>query len=246
MWFVKRSVVVFVMALCLLNGGASLAYGQSAKLTFRLGQVEARGAAQSTWRPVKLSQLIAQGDTLRTGRESRAELTFTDGSVVRVSEQSRIAVKKLTGSGTAQQRGLTVLIGKIWTNAVKFLSGASTLTVESPTTVAAIRGTVYRMNVAEQATTEIRVYNGEVGVTPAPPPVTPSTMPERPGMLREPRDVAGPRDVTLGQWLEIVRSMQRIVVMPNGTRQVNDFSASEDATEDWVKWNLSRDKQLNR
>jgi hypothetical protein len=235
-----------VLVLCLLGARAPGAFGQSARLTFLLGQVETRGSAQPVWRPVTLSQPVAQGDTLRTGKEARAELTFADGSVVRISEQSRMVIKKLTGSGAEQQRGIKVLIGKIWTNAVNLLSGTSTLTVESPTTVAAIRGTVYRMNVAEQATTEIRVYTGEVGVSPVGPTVSPTAAPERPGMLREPGDVPGPRDVTLGEWLEIVRSMQRIVVKPDGTRQVDNFSATEDAAENWVNWNLSRDRLLNR
>ncbi|MBI4553274.1 MAG: FecR domain-containing protein, partial [Candidatus Latescibacteria bacterium] len=180
------------LAFSLLVSIPHLAHAQSAKLTFFLGQVEARSLNQLAWRVLKLNQSVTQGDTIRTGRESRAEFTFTDGSVMRINERSRMVIKTLMGAGAAQQRGIKVMVGKVWTNAVKLLGAQSTFKVESPTTIAAIRGTIYRMNVEEQTTTEVRVYDGEVAVSPA-APVAPSApvSPPKPGEVRGPREVQG-------------------------------------------------------
>lgn len=251
MRLMRQCPLLIIAVLSVIVGGPHLVYAQGARLTFLLGQqVEVRGAMQRAWQSAKFNQTVVQGDTIRTGQESRVEITFADGSIVRVSERSRMVIKELTGSGQAQRRGIKVMLGKVWANAAKLLSAQSTLKVESPTTVAAIRGTIYRMNVEEQATTEVRVYDGEVAVSPAAPeavtpsPSAPVSPPSR--EFQGPREVRGPREVSMSEWLEIVRAMQRIVVAPDGTRQVSTFSATEDAAEDWVQWNQTRDQTLKR
>jgi len=221
----------FLFPLC------SAASDSLAVLNFFVGEVEVRKA--EFWRKAVLGQKLARGDWVRTGKESRAEILLPDSSAVRLGENTLFQLKELKGA-----RGTRLLRGRLWNNIRRLKAEYE---VASPTAVAAIRGTVFRLDVAPDSTTIVWVYKGQVGVRPPPKPPW-----VRPGPRREvegPKEVPPPvREVGVETWRKIVaeilvRERERMTVRRDGSAEKRPF-APEKEVEEWVRWNRKRDEIL--
>jgi hypothetical protein len=144
-------------------------------------------------------------------------------------------------------------IGKLWATIRKIFSEDDYVTVKSPTAVIAVRGTIYRLDVEQDSSTTLKVYDGEVEVTPRTESTGSMQLPPQqqgpigpPKDVAGPRDVQGPRDVSEAQWIEIVKAQQQIVIKPGGKMEKSDFDLLEDGKSDWVQWNKQRDELLQR
>ena len=69
-------------------------------------------------------------------------------------------------------------------------------------------------------------------------------VPGPPRQVQAPTQVAGPTEVSMQQWFEIIKAQQQIVVRPDGSYARSDFNLQEDEKLDWVKWNKKRDEEL--
>lgn len=105
-----------------------------------------------------IDQALYAGDSVRTGKDSRAELSFSDGSTIRLGENSKFLIRQ---NGTT--RSFTLLSGKFWAKVAK-LSERARFEVESPTAVAGVRGTVFKVEVDQDSTSRVAVEEGEVEV----------------------------------------------------------------------------------
>lgn len=211
-----------------------------AVLNFFVGEVQVRDDDRGPWRKAELGQKLSRGDWVRTGKESRAELLLPDSSVVRLGERTIFQLRSLKGT----KRSTRLLRGRLWNNIRKLKAEYE---VASPTAVAAVRGTVFRLSVFEDSTTTVWVYKGQVGVRP--PPKPPWT---RPGPRREvegPREVPPPvHEVGVERWRKIVaeilvREREMMTVRRDGSAEKRPFSPEEEV-EEWVRWNRERDKIL--
>ncbi len=239
---VLRSIPISAV---LLLGTAVIVFSQAwvlAKVSFYLGEVGYRKAQSEEWTGVALQQSLFSGDAVKTGAESRLELkTGDEGFVMRIDENTELELspQSLENPGTkAKARG-----GRVWTNVRRMAANRNNLTIETPTVLAAVRGTVFRIDVPDVNNTILRVYEGEVEVQPnlAPPPGE--------GGVREvdaPREIAPPREVSAQQWMEIVSANQQLSFTRGEKPVITDFDPEADAQLDWVQWNRERDAALDR
>jgi hypothetical protein len=116
--------------------------------------------------------------------------------------------------------------------------------LESPTAVAAVRGTVFRMTVADDKTTKVAVYSGEVKVEPMPEFYQNQKQKQggKAGEIEGPGQVAPPAQVTFEQWTQIVKAQMEITINPDGTYGIVNFNPVIDSQDEWVKWNQERDR----
>ena len=139
-------------------------------------------------------------------------------------------------------------VGKLWAKVKKLTTPDSSVVVETSNAVAGVRGTVYRVNVEEDTSALVKVYDGSVYV--ASPPKDTSGQP--PVQVSKPTEVPGPSEVpppyhqvTMEEWTYIVKAMQQISITSQGiASQPQDFDPQADA-DDWVKWNQERDKGMS-
>ncbi len=144
--FLLVVVCVFVFTLG-LNAAAlvppqgPIGGAQIATLAAISGDVRvSRAAAPGNVVPISdraIGLALANGDTVQTLR-GRAEIRFNDASVVKLFEGTVVVVQEQPTAGGIQ-RTISQIIGSLWFNIQK-LTG-STTTLETPTAVAAIRGT---------------------------------------------------------------------------------------------------------
>jgi phage tail protein X len=198
-----------------------------------------RGGTKSA---VGANTILEPGDVLETGADGRAEIIINRESVVRMKEHSRVTIDALRDATT--DKGKTKVgfsLGTVWTKVRETKDRICRFELELPTAIAGVHGTVYQTTVAGDKSAEVKVYNGEVAVS-GKQANSPSAAGE--GEMAGPDEVPGPDEVTMEEWIQIVRSMQRIAIDKGGqATKPSDFARKAD--DEWEKFNEERDGQIH-
>jgi tetratricopeptide (TPR) repeat protein len=159
MEYSSRRVIVLVWSLALITVFSNTALSQPCqqwvgKMVSVQGTVEARKAGDTRWLPVNLNDTFCPGDTIRVGSKSRADLTLSNQSVLRLDENSEFTLEGVKEGGAVS---LNMLKG-----AAHFFSRTPRgLEVQTPYTVAGVRGTEFMVRI-EEGRTLLTVYEGAV------------------------------------------------------------------------------------
>ena len=152
-----------VLAAAVLPVGGALSQGAlsgtpcapaPAKAVSVQGTVESKRPADAQWQPVRLNDTFCPGDLIRVQAKSRADIVLLDQSVMRLSANSTIMVetpKEQTTGVVSLLRGATNI----------FSRGRRSLEVNTPFTVAGVRGTEFFLSV-ETDKTLLTVFEGTV------------------------------------------------------------------------------------
>jgi tetratricopeptide (TPR) repeat protein/opacity protein-like surface antigen len=133
---------------------AQTAAGPVARAVSVQGVVEARRAGQAAWQTVKLNDQFSPGDTIRVQDRSRADIAMLDQSVLRLNANTELTVEPVKDQRTGVVRLLR--------GATHFFSrGPRSLEVQTPFTVAGIRGTEFYIGL-EPAQAVVIVFEGTV------------------------------------------------------------------------------------
>jgi len=233
-------------------------HGEAARaMTVKIGKGEVlvahiEGSAQvlsdgrDGQRALKVNDLLKKGDEVSTGPKSKLELVLPDKSQLRFADNSRFKLVQMDAAEElARDVKVHVTIGKAWANVSKSMAGKSNFELTCENAVAGVRGTVYRMNVNDDKSALIKVYDGAVNVAGGGQAQESSKLVGPPQKIAGPHPVAGPRKVTMEEWTFIIKSMQQIVIRGDGTAEKpRDFNEQEDR-DSWVDWNKKRDSDLN-
>ena len=214
-------------------------------VTFTEGRVKKKVTTEDEWKNAAKDTTILSGDRVRTYQKSRAELELLKLDVIRMAPETIIDIVKLyeETKSKIKETQISVEEGDIWAK-VSEKKDKVKFGISAPVAVAAITGTVLRMGVNADSTTELRVYDGEVHITNAPEKTDLKPKSIKVHEVPGPYEIPGPREVSLEEWVYIVRNMQKIVINKKGQiKEVGEFSKKDiDENTDWVKWNLKRDK----
>ena len=252
MKLLMRKVTRIAVAVLLFTGfsTASVSADDSAAVVTRLdgnASVFTKGGKAGT--PLKKNDRIIKGQEVKVGEKSRIELKYPDGTVMRFAERSTIKIDDITYDGKTQSKKVKVDLGggKLWANVKKLVTADSKVEVKTVNAVAGVRGTVYRVNVDEDNSAMVKVYDGSVAVAGVPKEAAKPS-----GEFTAPVPVAGPtpvpppyHEVSMEEWTVIVKAMQQITISPQGVASKPQDFTPQDDMDDWVKWNQERDKQLS-
>lgn len=149
--------------LCLVGAGRAEAQQVDVAVVYRLLQ-EGRMVVTHPDRSNGVAQVgerLRSGDQVATGANTRAALRFTDdGSVLRVNPNSTVRLTSSRDERGVVVRTLNMEFGELWTRVTRHQG--TTLRVQTPAGVAAVKGTEFVVRVDSQGVTTVLTLEGVV------------------------------------------------------------------------------------
>ncbi|HEY41456.1 MAG TPA: DUF11 domain-containing protein [Dehalococcoidia bacterium] len=124
-------------------------------------------SGNDNWIEAEVGTTVELGDTLRAGDDSRAVVTFFEGSTIELEAGTEVEVTEL---GIAEDTGSTIIrlkqvIGNTVSRVKKLADADSVYEIETPTAIAAVRGSIMFVRVREDGATAVGNSEGSVSVT---------------------------------------------------------------------------------
>lgn len=221
------SFVIFALAVPL--------FAISGKVSYIEGQVMINYAV------AELRQEVREGDFISI-QKGKLEITLDEGTLVRVGPDSKIYMESLKEEKGRKKVSIKVTLGRFWTK-VKRLVSKDEYNVSFRTGTAGVRGTVYRLDQYADDSAQLFVYDGKVEVRGEKPSEGADQMPAIPAEIDGPVEIEGPKEVSMEEWVKIVKQLNRIAISPEGVpTDPVEFDPEKDRQDPWVSWNLERDK----
>lgn len=235
-----KKIKCFLIALSLIFVSIpSLSSDNAASVSFLEGSAF-KSKNGKDWKPLSKGDSLRVGDSVKTGTKSRLELTLPDGSKVRFSENTNFKVEASFFKDEARNFGVKMFLGKVWAKASKAKKD-SRFEVKTANAVAGVKGTTYRIDVQEDTSSLVRVYDGEVVVGSL--PIGIEGKGRKPKYVPGPTEVPGPHEVTMEEWSYIVKSWQQVTISPKGIASKPVSFTQEEDRDEWVAWNQEMDKK---
>lgn len=133
----------------------------------RKGDVFYWNSAGNRWDDLPLKSQLAEGAFIKTGRNSQAVLSFGKKAVITLSEETAIRIARSLFDEKNEIKEIKVQLpaGKIWSVVEKLPSADKKFEIETPNTLAGIRGTIFTTGyVPQEQSTSVGVVAGEVRV----------------------------------------------------------------------------------
>ena len=243
----KVFLILIICMICLLRGQTGSVDEKKGLVTYSDGQVKRKAAAVENWQNAPVNTEVLSGDKVRTYIDSRAELDLAALDIIRLAPRTTIDIVRLYEETKEKKVKTSVAIeeGELWAN-VHQVEASTEFDISAPVAAAAITGTILRLNVGTDSTTQLKVYKGEVQIRRKPQQLLkPMEGSLKPKQIQGPTQVQGPREVSAEEWVKIVKAMQQITFSPDG--EIVNFSgfSPQDTAEQspWVKWNHELDNR---
>lgn len=137
---------------------AALAAASAGEVVSVEGKGEYRPSSQPSWGAAHVSQPLYPSDFVRTLDLSKMAILFADRTQVQLAQNSTLQIKEVA-SRPGERTLLNLNKGRAWTQSKTTPSG---LVMETPSALAAIRGTDWEMVVDDNGRATLSVFSGEV------------------------------------------------------------------------------------
>lgn len=134
-------------------------------VTFLKGDVLTQLPGSPLWRPLQLQERVQEGALLKTGRDGTLEVLFEDGSSILLREHSLLKVAASKKGALHFLRILRLEGGRVISRIKAATGKDSRFEIETPSALAAARGTHYRVAVDEQQTTRAELLESSIAVS---------------------------------------------------------------------------------
>ena len=146
-----RKKLLSILALTILLATILAGCGQASStppaltiLSITEGNVFVMKVGTDSWTEATVEMSLEVGDTIKTGDDSGAEITFFDGSTIELEAGTQIEIASLDSSPDTDTKTITLMqtIGTTVSRVTKLLDPASSYAIETPSGVAAVRGSI--------------------------------------------------------------------------------------------------------
>jgi len=245
----KRVVIMMLIGMLLcMQGWSESDASKKGVVTYADGQVKRKTVDVENWQNAPVNTEVLSGDKVRTYIDSRAEVDLAELDIIRLAPRTVIDIVRLYEETKEKKLKTSISIeeGELWAN-VHQVEASTEFDISAPVAAAAITGTILSMDVGEDSTTRLKVYEGEVHLKRKPQQLFKPTQTGslKPTQIQGPTQVQGPKEVSAEVWVKIVKAMQQITVSKDG--EIVNFGgfSPQDAEEQspWVKWNHELDQR---
>lgn len=108
---------------------------------------------------------VIVGDQLKTGANDQGFILFPDNDVIRLAANTHITLQALVSSDTESKVTILQSSGNTWSHVQSILDRKHDYSVQSPSLVATVRGTVFNFGVDSSQKSWVGVYESKVDVT---------------------------------------------------------------------------------
>ena len=135
-------------------------------VSFVKGMADVQPQGSKEWKSLSMNDRVKEGSKIRTGDQSAVEITFEDGNSFLQSSDTTLGLStaRKTRANLARYK-LFLGIGKTITKIQSATGRESRFEIETPSSVCAVRGTVFRTSVDADDATRSEVLQGIVDVT---------------------------------------------------------------------------------
>ncbi len=152
-----KKKIIFLVSFIIINLAGVYAIESVAYPLKVKGNVELTRNLESS--ALKLGDELFNRDEIETKAESYAAIQFEDESSIVKLFPNTILNIRTEKEGEKYNKKSLLKMGELWAKVEK---GTGKFEIETPTTVASVKGTNFMLNVAEDGTTELFTFEGEV------------------------------------------------------------------------------------
>jgi hypothetical protein len=154
-------IICFIVIVGFLLTPEVVADKAKAQLIINSGEVQIKSEGES-WRSAENGMYLYSYDSVKTGDNSSASIILFETSIVRLDNNTQVTIEELV---RAEETSVTIQqdSGRTW-NTVYKISGIDNYEVQTPTTVASVRGTAFVVIVQENGSSYYGVSHGILNV----------------------------------------------------------------------------------
>ncbi|MEJ2740740.1 MAG: FecR family protein, partial [Dehalococcoidia bacterium] len=130
------------------------------------GNVDILPTGSKTWQEGIDGTTLEEGTLVKTASDSKAMVTFFEGSTIELDANTELEIECLEQS--SQGYNIILLkqtLGRTWSRVVALTDVKSRYEVETPSSCAMVRGTIFLTQVDDQGSTKVQVAEGLVVVS---------------------------------------------------------------------------------
>ncbi len=162
-----RLVVSIIIIFCLIgflwfflspNASAS---EEKAQIIDIVGTVQI--SHDGVWKSAENGTYLFESDSVKTGSNSSATIVLFKSSIIRLDSNTEVIIKEILEE---EETSITIgqEAGRTW-NTISKISGIDNYDVQTPTTVASVRGTTFDVYILADGNITVSVTNGTVNVS---------------------------------------------------------------------------------
>ena len=159
----------FGISSCGSNNGNSPSKGNSPLTVLSIvgGNVHVLKTGSNDWSDGKEGMTLETGYKIKTDAGARATITFFDGSTIDLNSDTVISLDELVSKSDSSPKIIKIgqEIGETTSRVVKLVDPASRYEIQTPSAVAAVRGSTMVVQVATDGTTQVYNVEGTISIT---------------------------------------------------------------------------------
>ena len=161
--FLLLITIIIIVGLIGIVWFATMPEVAKAQLIIESGSVKVKHEGGS-WFSAQNGTLLYQSDYVKTGDNASASIILFKGSIIRIDKNTEIKIELILQQADEISVKIEQDVGRTW-HTVSKISGIDNYEVQTPTTVASVRGTSFGVNVTELGNTTVSVGSGNVNVS---------------------------------------------------------------------------------
>jgi hypothetical protein len=136
------------------------------KVTFVYGDAKVQKAEKAEWVTLNLGDQVSQGSRMQTGKASSVEVTFEDKNSIFMKSDAALGITTSEKRGPSYSVNTFYLtIGRVITKLKEATGSDSRINIRTPSAIASVRGTEFRVSTDEKASMRTEVLTGTVRVS---------------------------------------------------------------------------------